>query len=223
MKKLRWMMLAVLVMMVAFVPVQKSDALEETASFIMSATVPAATGISIIATENEIVGTNEVFGPVVTAFDFNVDGITPPSLDFDTVNKIYISDHFYAIDVAATGGAGSPQVVVSYGAESNPAGQANGFGVKATATFNKVTGGPLPEDQDDITMAGHGTKLLQDISGGETMTPTELLGGFLRVRVGIYDGGDTSTGGLNDQGGEPFTAGDLPGPYSGTVTVTATL
>lgn len=207
--RLRLALLAVFVL----VPVSRAAAVD----FVVSADVPPATGVSISATENHMEGSTEVFGPTVIAFDFNN---ASGHLDLDTVNGIYTSDHFFTIDVAAIGGAGSPNVTVSYGSESNPVGQTKGFGFKSTATFNKVTGGPAPSDQVDTTMGTHGTKLLNQISGGEFISNTDLLGGFLRIRVGVYDGANSA---LNTAGGEPFTNADISGPYSGVVTVTATL
>jgi len=65
--------------------------------FLVTADIPAATGVSITATRNQVVGGAEQFGPTVTAFDFN-------PMSFDTVNGIYLPAHFFAIDVASTGG-----------------------------------------------------------------------------------------------------------------------
>ena len=70
------------------------------------------------------------------------------------------------------------------------------------------------------TRSAHGpTQLLGQLSG-EQVTSTELLGGFLRLRVGVFDGADAT---LVAAGGEPFTNGDLPGPYSGILTITGTV
>jgi len=182
-------------------------------NFTVSATIPSATGVSIVATQNQVVGGNEVFGSTVSALNFN-------PMTFDSVNGIYRSGHFFAIDVGAIGGAGSPNVTVSFGSESNPTGQTKGLGSKAIATFSKVSGGPAPEDQSENTLAAHGpTKLLGQLSG-EQVTSTELIGGFLRLRVGIFDGGDAT---LIAAGGEPFTNGDLPGPYTGILVITGTV
>ena len=182
--------------------------------FLVTVDVPQATGVSIVATRNQIVGGVEEFGPVVTEFDFN-------PMTYDSLNGIYRSSYFYAIDVAATGGAGAPDVTVSYGSESSPVGQLAGLGSKSTITFSKVSGGPAPEDQVDAVLASHGpTKLLSQIEPGEAITNTELIGGFLRLRVGVFDGGDPV---LVADGGEPFSNADVPGSYSGILTVSATI
>lgn len=209
MKYAKWIMLVAIFAFV-LLPTQHAGAV----TFDVSADVKAATGVTISATENTIVGGNEVFGPTVTAFDFNT---ASGFLTLDAANGILISDHFFAIDVAATGGAGGPDVDVSYGSEVSPAGQAKGIGWKTTATFNKVTG---PEgSQTDVTMGAYGTKLLAQLTTLLNIPKADLLGGFLRIRVGIYDGANA---GLNAAGGEPFTNADAPGPYSGILTVTAT-
>lgn len=191
-----------------------SNVLAETVNFNVTATIPAASGISIVATENEIVNGNEVFGPTVTEFNFD-------PMSFDAENGIYTSDHFFAINVAATGGAGSPDVTVSYGQQSNPGGQVKGLDFKSTVTFTKVTGGPAPQDQEEILLAAHGPiKLMNQIAGGEQIDEGELANGFLRMRVGIYDGANAS---LNAAGGEPFTNADQSGAYTGVFTVTAVI
>ena len=181
--------------------------------FTVTANIPAATGVSIIATRNQMVNGTEEFGPEVTEFDFD-----PMSLD--TKFGIYRSPHFFAIDVGATGGAEAPDVVVSFNNESNPTGQAKGLGSKATTTFTLVSGGPTPTDQSEAIIASLGTKLLSQLIGGQTIDETLQAGGFLRMRVGIYDGGSAS---LNAAGGGPFTNSDKPGKYTGTFTVTATI
>jgi len=182
--------------------------------YVVKVDVPQATGVSIVATRNQVVGGVEQFGPAVTEFDFN-------PMSYDSQNGIYTSNYFYAIDVAATGGAGAPDVTVTYGSESSPAGQVKGLGSKSTITFSKVSGGPAPKDQVDAVMAGHGpTKLLSQIESGEAITDTELIGGFLRMRVGVFDGANPS---LVSAGGEPFSNSDLPGAYSGILTVSATI
>lgn len=185
-------------------------AITDTEDFVVSATVPAASGINIVATEVSLPG--NTFGSQVTAMDFD-------PLSFDTANGIWIPNHYFAVDVGATGGAGTPNITVSYGNESNPVGQVKGLGFKSTATFVKITG---PEGaQVEEALAAHGPeKLLKDLIGGEDITAAEIDGGFFRVYVGIYTGDDAT---LNGLGGEPFTNADVAGDYSGTLTISATI
>jgi hypothetical protein len=178
--------------------------------FVVSATVPAASGINIVATQVSLPG--NVFGASVTAMDFN-------PLTFDSTNGIWIPNHYFAVDVGASNGAGNPNITVSYGSESKPAGQVKGLGFKSTATFVKITG--PAGSQVETPLAAHGPKkLLNSIAGGENITAAEISGGFFRVYVGLYTGDNA---GLNTLGGEPFTNGDKPGTYQGTLTVSATI
>ena len=113
-----------------------------------------------------------MFGQQVSALNFD-------PLTFDSTNGIYLPDHYFVIDVGATGGAGSPDVTVTYVEGSKPVGQAKGLGWKSIATFVKITGSPGNEVQTD--MATHGPKkLLKDLSG-ESILESEISGGFLRL------------------------------------------
>jgi len=178
-------------------------------NFAVTATLPAATGVSIVATEVD--SASNVFGQQVGALNFD-------PLAFDAAIGIYLPDHFYAIDVGATGGAGSPDVIVTYVEGAKPVGQTNGLGWKSIATFVKVTGSPGNEVQTD--MNAHGPKqLLKDLTG-ENVTEAELTGGFLRLYVGIFPGDDQA---ILNAGGEVFSNSDEAGTYNGTLTITATV
>lgn len=188
-----------------FTPLSKAD----TADFAVTATVPAATGVSIVATQVD--SASNVFGPQVDALNFD-------PLTYNDANGIYLPDHYFTIDVGASGGAGSPDVNITYVEGSKPVGQTNGLGWKSIATFVKVSGNPGNEVQTD--MSAHGPKkLLKDLSG-ENVTDTELIGGFLRLYVGVFPGDDQ---GILNSGGEVFSNSDKAGTYSGTLTVTATI
>lgn len=178
--------------------------------FAMTATVPAATAVSITATK-VLTPSNTWVPGTVSAFNFD-------PLTYNSENGIWVPAHYFAVDVGVSGGVGNPNVTVSYGSESSPVGQPKGLGYKATASFIKVTG--PTGTQVETPFATHPKKLLKSITSGESITRTEIAGGFLRLYVGIYTGNDT---GLNAAGGEPFTNGDLPGSYTGTVTVTAVI
>ncbi len=205
-KLLRFVVVAVLLVAVPNV----ASALTVTRQFVVSATVPAATGISITATRVAVQG--NVFGSAVTAMDFN-------PLTFNAANGIWVPDHYFAVDVGATGGAGTPVVLVSYGSESSPAGQAKGLGFKSTATFVKVTGTGASQTETSLTTHGP-TKLLNQLTAGEVINASEVTGGFFRMYVGVYTGGNATIDGL---GGVPFTNADVPGTYQGTLIVAATI
>ncbi|VAX35807.1 hypothetical protein MNBD_UNCLBAC01-329 [hydrothermal vent metagenome] len=199
-----------LALVVSCISVRTNQA--EEVDFIVSASLPAATGVSILATQVDE-STGE-FQNAVTALNFN-------PMTFDAGNGTWLPDHYFAIDIAAVDGIGSPDVTVKYTEGSKPAAQVKGLGFKALATFIKVTGGPSPSDQTETDLVSHGPKqLLKDLVDGEAITKAELEGGFLRVYIGVFPGGDTA---IEAAGGEPFTNADKPGVYDGTVTITATV
>jgi len=188
-----------------FTQVNRAD----TVDFIATVTVPAATGVSIVATEVDSV--SNVFGQQVSALNFD-------PMTFDSTNGIYLPDHYFVIDVGAVGGAGSPNVTVTYVEGAKPAGQTNGLGWKSIATFVKITGSPGNEVQTDLTAHGP-KKLLKDLSG-ESILESEISGGFLRLFVGVFPGDDQD---IITAGGEVFSNADKAGTYNGTLSVTATV
>lgn len=201
MKKLLFLSTALSLMMLGY---SAPNVGAETANFLVSATIPAATGVTISAARVNS-ATNE-FTPV-TGTNLSFDPMT-----FDATNGIYLPDHFFAIDVGGVGGAGAPTVNVSYTEGLNPNGATNGLGSHAAATFVRV------ETASEVPLTAHGPKkLLKDITG-ESITTAEQSGGFLRIYAGIVTG-DAST----PSGGAPFTNGDQPGAYNGTLVVTATV
>lgn len=175
-----------------------------TTNFLVSASVPAATGVSISA--SEVDSATNAFTPVAGT-NLSFDPLT-----FEAVNQIYLPDHFFAIDVGVTGGAGNPTVTVAYTEGLNPNAPGKGLGWHASATFVRIEG------VTEVPLATHGPKkLLKDLTS-ENITPAELTGGFLRVYTGIVTGDATTP-----TGGVPFTNGDNPGAYNGTLVVTATV
>ena len=206
MKKIILSIAILLGLTLIFTPVNKADEV----NFLVSATIPSANGISIVATKVDLA--SNVFGPTVTALNFD-------PMIFNSELGIWLPDHYFAIDVGVTGGAGSANVTVTYTEGAKPNGQTNGLGFKSTATFVKITG---PEDdQLETDLVSHGPKkLLKDLTGGEQFTGAELLGGFLRAYVGVFPGDDQT---ILNQGGEPFTNADIPGDYNGVLTITATV
>ncbi|MBU0467441.1 MAG: hypothetical protein KKD07_10520 [Candidatus Omnitrophica bacterium] len=177
--------------------------------FIVSADVPSATTVSITATKMLGVDGSPVETDV-SALNFNTGG----KLVYKPALGIFLSDFYYAIDVGVGDGVGAVgSVTTTYTVGSSP--QAIGLEKKATATFVKaVTSG-------SETNIGLGKVLLSSlIGGGSTVNYTAWSGGWFRVYVGIYDGGDAT---LNADGGQPFTGADVVGPYTGTLTLSATL
>jgi len=183
-----------------------------TRSFVVSASVPRATGVGINAFKVDsatnaftpVAGTNLSFDPMV----------------FNTANGIYLPDHYFAIDVAAIGGAGSPDVTVAYSEGANPNSPGKGLGWKSTSTFVKVTGPTGSQTETGLTAHGP-KKLLKDLIG-EFINDTEITGGFLRIYIGVVTHDPAQR--FPDPGsGVPFTNGDNPGTYDGTLVISATV
>lgn len=217
MKKLFFIMGALLGTFLIFTPVSMAQITDE-AAFDITVNVPQATGINIVAVQ--VIGTD--FGTTpVTAFNFGFS-----ATDYNSTLGIWLPPHQYAIDVGVTGGGGAIDITLTYAEGNSPSGQPSDktLGYKTVATFFSVTGGPAPEDQTTalLSVPGVGSKtLLKNLVGtGADVSAASLNGGFFRALVGIYPGDDTA---ITNDGGSPFTNADLSGPYTGTLTVSATV
>ncbi len=172
-------------------------------TYVLSATVPAATGISIIA--NKVIGEDWTLVPG-TDLAFG-------NLVYDPDYQIWVANHYFAIDVAGSGGAGNPTTTFTYTNGSNPnapGSPANGLGYKTGATFVKAT------TQGEVGI--YEKRVLQRVAG-LSVGPEQLTGGWLRAYIGILDG-DPETMPFD---GQAFTNADQPGIYSGTLLVSATM
>jgi hypothetical protein len=182
-----------------------------TKTFTLSATVPAATGVSIIA--SSVNSTTNAF-TTVSGTSLSFDPLT-----FDTTNSIFIPNHYFAIDVGPAGGGGSTDVTVTYTEGANPnattGGSGHGLGWKAEGTFVKIAGGT------ETPLTSHGPKkLLKSLIGGEHVTLTELSGGTFRMYIGIVTN-PTAAG--EPAGAEVISAADKTGSYTGSLVVSATV
>jgi hypothetical protein len=174
-------------------------------NFVVSAVVPAATGASLAAASVVSTTAGPVFTPIA------LGSLNFGTLKFDTANGIYLPDHFFAIDVGTTGGAGTPSVNVQYTDGTSPTGATKTLGDHTQATFVRV-----PGTGSEVTLTSH-TKVLKSIN--ETVLPAEIAGGFLRIYVGVVTGENGKTA----AGGVPFSNADAPGTYTGALVVTATV
>ena len=176
-------------------------------TFTISASVPAALGVNFIASSVDnannftlVTGTNLTFDPMT----------------LNIANGVYLPNHFFAIDVGAASGAGIPSVTATYTEGLNPNNPGKGLGYKSTATFVRVQGSGTT--QTEVPLTSHGPKKLLINVSGEQITAAEIVGGFLRIYLGIVPGG-TGT----PTGGEPFTNGDKPGSYDGKLLLSGTI
>jgi hypothetical protein len=175
-----------------------------TENFVVSAEIPAATGITF--TVFEIVGGQFPESPNATT-DLDFD------LTFNSELGVYFPTSFYAIDVGTSGGAGTPDVQFAYANTNNPnaAAGGNGLGSKGTITVVRAADPETPE-----VILEQAT--LSNING-VSVPFTDIAGGFLRSYVGLASG-DPNT---DPAGAEPFTNADAPGTYEGVLTITATV
>jgi len=220
MKRIVFSLFLMMGVTLVFMPMNKAGAVD----FDITANIPTATGVSITATEVD--SASNVFGSTVTEFNFN-------PMVFNTALGIFLPDHFYAVDVGVIGGAGATDVHFEYseGPTDRPTGQpaSGSFGFRSTATFVRILGGPLPADQTQefLPISGgtnESTQLLKNFIGaGVDIDGADLNGGFFRVFVGVYPGGNINGVDIAADGGAPFTNSDVPGLYKGLVTITATV
>jgi hypothetical protein len=194
-----------------FVLLQSAAVWASTTTFTVSATVPTATGVSIGV--DSVNATTNVF----TALAAGTTALSFDPMTLNTTSNIYVPNVYYALNFGVTGGAGTPDVTVVYTEGANPNGTTNGLGYKATATFAKevVTGTSTTE-----TITALGKKRLIDLTGTVGHEAyTNITGGYLRIYLGIWTGSTTAP--ADPTNGQPFTAGDAPGLYSGSLLVTS--
>ncbi len=169
--------------------------------FMATAFVPTVSGTTMAA--YKVTGGSELLLNDVL-FDFG-------TLEYDGQNRVWFAPSYFHITVAAIQGV-SPNVKVSYKEGENPNGNlAHALGAKTVITFTRLTA----TGQQNL-MAAHPMQALKDI-GAVTVTPEELGGDSLNIALGIYTGSPVVAG------AEPFTNADIPGNYTGTLTVTSTL
>ena len=182
-----------------------------TRSFTVSASVPAATGVSINA--SSVAVPSNTFTPLAS----NATTLSFDTMTFNSTYGYWAPNHAFAIDVGTVGGSGNLTTVVTYveGTNQNSATGGHGLGYKGLATFMKAT--TVGTSTVESSIAAHGKKRLIDLTG-LTVTPAQVSGGWLRVYLGI------ATGAAGEPTGtEIFTNLDKAGAYTGTITFTATL
>jgi hypothetical protein len=201
---------SLIIMAMLFLAWQALPVLAASSNFTVSATLTGATGVSITASS---VNASTLKFTAVTGLALSFDPLT-----FNTTSSIWLPDHFFAIDVANTGGGGSVDTTVKYteGTNQNSATTGHGMGYKTTATFIKVDA----TGDNGLTAYGPKQKLI-DLTGGLRILPADVAGGYLRIYLGIVSK-DPAAKYLDPASSEPFTNADKSGPYNGQFLVTAT-
>ena len=182
-------------------------------AFTVSATIPSATGVSLVVDSVNATGT-PVFTQVNgTALSFDAGG----GMVFNSTYGIYFPSVYYALNIAATGGGlAVPDTTLTYTEGNNPNGTTNGLGYKTTVTFIDQIG---PSDGLILT----GKKRLIDLTGSVGHIPASslFLNSYLRIYLGVWTGSTTAP--ADPVNGQPFSNADAPGQYTGTLTVSATV
>ena len=167
----------------------------------------------------------------VGSIDFDpltLETFTVTEGDVTRTYQAFLPSHYYAIDLGYTYGAGSAisSIGFAYAEGANPnAANPDGGGLGSKATVSLVRkaldseGEELPEEVSDTLE----TKVLLTDIGSASVSMTELAGGWLRVYVGLVTKNpelDASDVEFTEEA-EVFSPGDIPGGYSGTLTITA--
>ena len=180
----------------------------DTKTFTVSASVPASTSVGINAFRYNAADNSR------TASASNALSFDP--LTFNAATSVYLPDHYFAVEVAPTAGAGNTDVTVAYTEGANPNTPNHGLGWKSTATFVKVVG------STETSLSAHGPKkMLKDLAG-EHITPAEIAGAFLRVYLGIVTK-DPAAAIPDPATSEVFTNSDHAGTFDGSLLFTATV
>jgi len=192
--------------------------------FPITATIPAATKVNFVVSQVTPGATPAFAANGSLNLNFSTAG---GGMSFDTTNGIWTGSRFFAIDLAPATAADIPapgnygSITFTYGANTVPAGQpaAEGLNKRATIAAVRVSGAIGAQTETPVIPAraiGVGTI--------PSLTQSDVAGGFLRVYVGLATGelvaGTTTPVAANSV---PFTNGDTPGTYTGTLTITATL
>lgn len=188
-----------------------------TSTFSLSATIAGITGSSISAQTVTPGTTTTVWAPVTgTALSFD-----PLTLKTYTVSGVtyqsFAPNHYFAIDVAGTGGAGTPSTTLNYVEGVSPTGSTadQKLGNRANVTYKalKYNPGAAPTEYNIPTHLGG---LLKNVIN-ETITPAQVTatgGSWLRVYLGLNNG--------SVAGQTPFSPADPAGSYTGQLTITST-
>lgn len=180
--------------------------------FLVSATVPNATGISMVVDYSPV-------PPAAVNFTQQAAGNTALSFDayggmvYNSTYSTWNPSVFYAINITATGGSGAPDTYISYTEGTNPnngSAAQKSLGYKVTATFVAEPG--------ETTLTTPPKQMLINLATQQHVAYTQLpANGYLRIYVGVCTGTDST-------GCQQFTNADAGGStFTGTLNITATV
>jgi len=127
----------------------------------------------------------------------------------NTTYNTFLGNEYYAINVQPIGGAGNVNVKVNYVEGAMPSGQSSGLGSRATVAAVAVNSATNAE-------ANLMKKSLLGSNNQTVLASALPTGNYMRFYLGLANGQEDAALGV-----VPFTTGDKPGTYSGTLTLTA--
>jgi hypothetical protein len=165
----------------------------------VSANVPSRSG-------GLTVGISKVTGTVWTA---NQTSISFGTLTWNTTNKIFLPDSYYAVDLGVDDNSGVAWMITH--TRSSLAGQGTNIDDKVNVAFVKQTSSSVGTELQKVSF---------DNSQNIAYTKAQLDGGWLRIYYGIGTGQTSTVLGADATGVTPIGMDTPSGTYTGSVTFT---
>jgi len=162
----------------------------------VNATVAAVSG-ALSVSVSKVTGT--VWTPA-TAISFG-------TLVWDSVNKIFLPNCYYAVDIGVTDNSGTAWTLTH--TRASVANGSNNINNKINVSFNKQTSSTTATELQKVSYAN---------SNNIAYTKAQLSGGWLRIYYGV----GTGEAGKDAPGVTPIGLDTLAGTYTGSVTITLT-
>jgi hypothetical protein len=170
------------------------------------------------AASSQTVTVNAQVNAVTGAMNVNVSKITgtvwtpATSISFGTLvwnalNKIFLPDCYYAVDVGVLDNTGTAWTLTH--TRASLANGSSNINDKVNVSFNKQTSDTASTELRKVSFAN---------SNGIAFTKAQLSGGWLRIYYGV----GTGEAGKDAAGVTPIGIDTLAGTYTGSVTITLT-
>ena len=188
------LMMSMVFVMVALMTTASWAASSQTVT--VNATVAAVSG-ALSVSVSKVTGT--VWTPA-TAISFG-------TLVWDSVNKIFLPNCYYAVDIGVTDNSGTAWTLTH--TRASVANGSNNINNKINVSFNKQTSSTTATELQKVSYAN---------SNNIAYTKAQLSGGWLRIYYGV----GTGEAGKDAPGVTPIGLDTLAGTYTGSVTITLT-
>jgi hypothetical protein len=193
---------------------------QSTGVFEVQASVPKAVSINFNAFQASADAAGNIVLGAPEDTTLNFDDANGGELVYDAVNGIWTAPTFFVIDFAGISAGGQPappiynNVSLEFTETNNPNANGGRSGERGAGVGEKVTATVL---QWNFTEEQFIQQVSQSSLGSIPDFHTEdVVDGTARVILAVADGSNPAVG-------LPFTNADLPGPYTGTLTITAVL